>query len=86
MFEVPLRHWKVPAPNQGSEANRGPFWFLCSNYRRSLAVEKARVDFLSKVQIGLGCVHRFDDAVEPRSSQTLVSGVCEMDFCPGGRN
>ena len=45
-------------------------------------MEKARLDFLSEVTMGLGFIHGFDDTVEPGSSKTLVCGVCEMALLP----
>ena len=65
--------------HQGEE---GIFWFLCPNYRRILDVQKARVDFLSEVQMELLCAHGFDDTVERGSSPTLVCVVCEMALFP----
>ena len=43
---------------------------------------KARVDFLSEGTMRLGCIHGFDDKVDPGCSKTLVCGVCEMALFP----
>lgn len=59
-----------------------PLRYLCPNYRRSLAVKNAMDDFLSKVRVGLGCVHSFDDTVEPGIFQILGCDVCEMALLP----
>ena len=69
---------KNPCNKPQNRENEGPYLSPCPNYRRSLAVEKARVKFLSEVTIGLGCFHEFDDTVEPGSFQTLSCGVFEM--------
>ena len=45
-------------------------------------MQKASVDFLSEVTIGLGCIQVFDDTVEQGSIQSLDCGVCEMTVCP----
>ena len=44
-------------------------------------MQKASVDFLSKVQMGLGCNLRFDDTVETWSFQTLDCGFVKWLFC-----
>ena len=59
---------------------------LCPNYRRSLAVEKARVDFLREITTELGRIHGFDDTVEQGSMQTLPQGVWEMVLFQGCMN
>ena len=45
-------------------------------------MQKASVDFLSEVTMGLGCIQVFDDRVEQGSIQTLDCGVCEMTHLP----
>ena len=43
-----------PCTKPGLWSQEGPLWLLWPNYRRSLAVKKASVDFLSEVTMGLG--------------------------------
>ena len=73
---------ECPCNKPGLHGKEGPFCFLCPIYRRSLAVQKARVDFLKNVTMGLGWIHGCDDTVELGSFQALVCGVCEMALWP----
>ena len=82
---------ECPCTKAGLPDQEGAYWILCHIYRRNLAVKKAIVDLLSEVPMGLVCIHRFDDTVEPGCFQTLVFGVCVMAiliwlFCPVGTN
>ena len=57
-------------------------WTIClwgTNYRRSLALKKPWVDFVSDFTIGLGCFHGFE---ELGSFQTLVCDICDMAIVP----
>ena len=64
-----------PCTEPGLCGKEGQCWILCPNYRRRVAVQKARFDFLSEVTMGLGCLQVFDDTVERGSSQNLYCGV-----------
>ena len=77
-FQAMEIRWNKP----GHRSQEVPLWYLCPNYRRSLAVKNAMDDFLSKVRVGLGCIHSFDDTVEPGIFQILGCGVCEMALLP----
>ena len=60
----------------------GPLWFLSPMYRRSLAVQRARVDFLIQITMGLGCSHGFDDTVEPEASKLWFLVCVKWLICP----
>ena len=68
--------------NSMHQGEEGIFWFLCPNYRRILDVQKARVDFLSEVQMELLCAHGFDDTVDPGSFQTLDCAFVKWIYSP----
>ena len=69
-----------PCTKPGLQGEEGPLWFLCPN--RILDVQKARVNFTSKVTMWLVCVHGIDDTAKSGSFQALVCGVCEMALLP----
>ena len=73
---------ETPYTKLGLQDQEVPLWLLGPNCRRSLAVQKARIYFFSNVIIGLWCVHRCDDTVEPGSFQALNCGFWKIVLLP----
>ena len=61
-----------PCTKPGLWSQEGPLWLLWPNYRRSLAVKKASVDFLSEVTIGLGLLKYLMIQLYKEASKFLI--------------
>ena len=78
---------ECPCTKPGLWGKKGQLWILCPKYRWNLAVQKARVNFLIIVTMGLVWVQVFDDTVERGNSQILVCVFfVKWCFCPGCTN
>ena len=82
-----LQAKECPCTKPGLWGKKGQLWILCPKYRWNLAVQKARVNFLIIVTMGLVWVQVFDDTVERGNSQILVCVFfVKWCFCPGCTN
>ena len=71
-----------PCSKPGLWSQEGPLWLLWPNYRRSLAVKKASVDFLSEVTIGLGLLKYLMIQLNEETPKFLFVFFCEMMLLP----
>ena len=77
-----FQEMESPCTKPGLQDKEGTHWILCHNYSRSLAVKKAKVDFLSEVTLGLVWAHGLDDIVEKGSLQTILVVFLKWLYCP----
>ena len=77
-----FQEMESPCTKPGLQDKDGTHWILCHNYSRSLAVKKAKVDFLSEVTLGLVWAHGLDDIVEKGSLQTILVVFLKWLYCP----